>query len=550
MAKGPQTEFKFRKTDTIGAASAEHDREFLPTCFVITDEYEALKNKEDIRQIVLGRTGSGKSALFERLKEELPDRVITIEPDELALTYISNSQIIRFFSDLGVNLDPFYKLLWRHVLTVEVLRKHFESHANDEEGRWWDFLSNMFPAQTHEGKEAKQAVQYLRQWGEEFWVETEYRVKEITTTMENKLRDQIGLEIKPKFLQAGMSSIADSSLSEQEKAEVVNRGQHVVSETQVQDLSKVRRLLESLLTDRQKNYYLIIDRLDENWVEERLRYRLIMALLDSIKEIGRLSNVKVLVAVRRDLIDRVFTSQRGDGFQEEKYESLYLTVQWSSDQIMQLLDKRISNLVDRRYQKRPQVTHHDLLPKKVHNVPIVKFITERAQRPRDVISFFNNCIVAADGKPKLNVSELKDAEGQYSQQRLRALADEWNADYPELLYFVEVLKRRPQSFSLKQVEHNKIADLCLKLVIEPPRESGILTEQARSVVETFIDEEDFKRKLFMVFYRIGLVGLKLETFERASWIGESGQSVSASEINNRTGVMVHATYWRALGIKE
>ena len=116
MAKASQSEFKFRKTDTIGAASAEDDVEFLKACFVETEDYEVMKTKEDIRQIVLGRTGSGKSALFEYLKLEYPDRVISIEPHELALTHVSNSSVIKYFSDLGVNLDPFYKLLWRHVL--------------------------------------------------------------------------------------------------------------------------------------------------------------------------------------------------------------------------------------------------------------------------------------------------------------------------------------------------------------------------------------------------------------------------------------------------
>lgn len=48
MAKVDQSEFKFRKTDTIGTASAEDDLEFLQACFVKTDEYEVLKDKEDI----------------------------------------------------------------------------------------------------------------------------------------------------------------------------------------------------------------------------------------------------------------------------------------------------------------------------------------------------------------------------------------------------------------------------------------------------------------------------------------------------------------------
>ena len=550
MARLHQTEFKFRKTDTIGAASAEDDADFLQDSFVITEEYEALKDMDDIRQIVLGRTGSGKSALFERLKQEWADRVIAIEPDDLALTYISNSSTIRFFSELGVNLDPFYKLLWRHILTVEILRRHFESHFNHETENWWTRFTDMFPGQTRKDNDARKGIQYLQQWGETFWVETEYRVKEITTTMENRLQNEAALGLKLDQLKAGASFATTSRLSDEEKIEVVNRGQRVVSETQVQDLSKVRDLLAGVLTNRQKNYILLIDRLDENWVEEKLRFRLIMALLDSIKEVSRIKHIKVLVAIRRDLIDRVFRHVRVAGFQEEKYQSLYLPIQWTSDQLMEVLDRRIDNLVARRYEKRNRVAHNDVLPRKVNRVPITKFITYRAQRPRDIISFFNKCIEAAEGKPSLTVNTLKNAEGQYSRQRLRALADEWHADYPELSDFFDILKRRPKSFPLSQVKYNDISEICLKTTIEHVNEPGMLRAHAKNVSEDLADVYDFRRILFMVFYRIGLVGLKIASFERASWIGESGEGVSQSEINEKTGVVVHATYWRALGIRE
>ena len=547
MAKTYQSEFRFRKTDTIGAASAEDDTEFLNTCFVETGDYEILKNQSNIRQIILGRTGSGKSALFERLKHEEKGRVISIEPHDLALTYVSNSSMIKYFSDLGVNLDPFYKLLWRHVLTVEVLRKHFGPHSNSEEGRLWSTITQMFSGQTAKDKDAKQAVKYLQEWGEKFWLETEYRVKEITTKLEKELASEFG--INSDEFKIGASLEAKKMRSDAEKTQVVNRAQHVVSQAQVQDLSMVMNLLERVLSDRQKYYYILIDRLDENWIEEKLRYRLITALMNSLKEISRVPNIKGLVAIRRDLIERVFNLVRDSGFQEEKYQSLYLPLRWSPGQIIEVLDKRVSELVAQRYQKRKSVTHGDLLPKQIDKISIKDFITARAQRPRDVISFFNKCIEAADGKTRLNVDALKHAEGEYSRQRLRALGDEWYANYPGLLDFTDILKNRPASFSLSQVRDENIADLCLKSAIDHPEEHGMLREHARNVTEDLVNVKDFKRTLFMAFYRVGLIGLKLERFQSASWVDEFGQVISSSQIDDSTHVVVHPTYHRALGIQ-
>ena len=550
MAKVLQSDFKFRRSDRIGAASAEDDNQFLKECFVQTDEYEVLKDIEDIRQIVLGRTGSGKSALFERLKTELPEHVISIEPQELALTYVSNSPVIRYFSEIGVNLDPFYKLLWRHVLTVEVLRQHFASHAHDERGSLWEVLIDRFSSKSSEGKAVKEAVEYLREWGERFWVEVEFRVKEITKKMESDLTKELAGELRTSIIQGGAGRRVTEALSEEERVEVINRGQRVVSAAQVQNLSKAQNLLQSVLTDRQQYYYILIDRLDENWVEEKLRYRLIMTLLESVKELSNVPHIKVLVAVRRDLLDKVFRLLRdaGAGFQEEKYQSLYLPLHWSPKKLIEVLDRRVNALVVSRYQKRKKVTHRDLLPKKVDNAPVDEFITDRARRPRDVISLFNQCIDVAEGKTRVSVSALRKAEGAYSRHRLKALGDEWHAIYPGLLDFVDILKKRPPAFSLSRIADNEISELCLDSSIEHPSGPGVLREGARKVIGGPANTDDFKSTLLMAFYNVGLVGLKLETFEGTSWSDEAGQSVSRSEIDDQTGVVVHPTYWRALGI--
>ena len=126
-AKGSQSDtFRFRKHDIVGAADAEDDLDFLRSCFIDTGSLRVLKNCADPRRIVLGRTGSGKTALLKRLAEA-EERVIEVHPESLSLGYISNSTILRFFSSLGVNLDIFFKLLWRHVFTVEILKHHTSS---------------------------------------------------------------------------------------------------------------------------------------------------------------------------------------------------------------------------------------------------------------------------------------------------------------------------------------------------------------------------------------------------------------------------------------
>lgn len=139
----PKTDkFRFRKHDNIGAADAEGDR-FLNDCFVNTGDIEVLCNCTDCRSIVVGRTGSGKTAILQRIVET-EDRAIVISPEGLSLSYVSNSTIINYLSDLGVNLDVFYKLLWRHVFAVELIKRHFGINDEMDLNSFWSKVASYF----------------------------------------------------------------------------------------------------------------------------------------------------------------------------------------------------------------------------------------------------------------------------------------------------------------------------------------------------------------------------------------------------------------------
>lgn len=541
------SQFKFRRNDQIGTAGAEED-EFLSTCFVDTGDLSLVQNVSDHRQIILGRTGTGKTALLERLREVKGEYVITISPENLALTYVSNSTILKFFSDLGVNLDPFFKLLWRHIFTVEVLSTCFKHLGEPQEKSLLDRIASMFSGNSRNDKEMKEAIKYLQEWGSTFWQETEFRVKEITKKIESELGATLKAKLGTDNVGLGVGAEKAEKLTEGERAELCSRGQEIVSKAQVQDLHKVTKLLDAVLADRQKQYYIVIDGLDENWIEERLRYKLIMALILTAKDFIQVKNAKVIIALRRDLIERVFRLNRDSGFQEEKYQSLYLPLLWKKNDLIELLDRRIQALVRRRYTGQP-VSHRDFLPRQFNGVPITDYIFNIAQRPRDLISFFNICISTAQDLSKLGSRQLKDAEAEYSKFRLRALGDEWSADYPSLLDFVKILQRRPSSFKISAIKDKDIEEFCLDISVQNLGGRDVLQQQAMQVAEGLINGEAFKIFLMKVFYRIGLVGLKLQPYQAATWEGEGGTGISSLDVSSDSSVVIHPTYYRALGIK-
>ena len=93
--------FKFKKHDRIGALAAEQDSQFLQSCFVDTGAYELAQAADDNRVIIVGRTGTGKSAILRMLESNHRSRVVRIEPETLALAYVSNSTVLNSLQTLG-----------------------------------------------------------------------------------------------------------------------------------------------------------------------------------------------------------------------------------------------------------------------------------------------------------------------------------------------------------------------------------------------------------------------------------------------------------------
>ncbi|WP_243321293.1 hypothetical protein [Geothrix sp. SG200] len=532
--------FKFRRNDSIGATDADDDS-LLEDCFVDTGVTEVLMDTLDAKRLIVGRTGAGKTALIRRISEST-ERSIYLLPDSLALSYISNSTILRYLHSLGVKLDIFYKLLWRHVFAIELIKRHF--HIMDQQSKETvvDKIKGMFRNKKHD-----RVLSYLENWGQSFWLQTDYRVQEITEKLELELKASIQSMI-PGFK---FESSASGKSTEEEKIEIIHRAQEVINKVQIQELAKIIELIDDILSDPQIKYYILIDKLDEQWVDDGLKNYLIRALIETVRDFKRIHNAKIIIAIRRDLLDRVYQHTRDSGFQEEKYESLYLDLVWKKEELEQILDSRVNQLIRSRYTT-ARISYRDILPQKHLGKKVIDYICEISlMRPRDVIMFFNICIQKADGRSTINTQILQDAEGEYSRNRLRSLADEWSADYPNLLTFSSILKNRPSAFPVSEIFVNQCEDIVLDfLTTMPDHKVDCISELAKKYTEGTIDVFRFKREILTIFYRVGLIGLKIDSYDSIAWSTIGARTVSVSEINEQTRIYVHRCFWRVLGIRE
>lgn len=535
-------EFRFCRNDSVGTADAESDDRFLSDCFIETGDLDVLRDCSDPKRIIVGRTGSGKSALIRMLCER-EEHVIEIPPQNLSLGYIANSDIINFFEVAGVNLDLFYQLLWRHVLTVELLKYRYKINSESQKQ---SFLSNLL-SNIKRDRSKEQAIAYLREWGERFWDETEYRVKELTTKVESDLRASMGMD----FQGLKLDGAAGRKLTEEQKHEIVQRGTKVVNQIQIKALADVIRLLsDDVFNDPQDRYFLTIDDLDTVWVGEGLRYKLIRALIEAIRSFRKISYVKVIISIRLDLLNRVIEATRDGGFQEEKYDSLYLKLRWEKGQIERLINKRLERLVRQRYTTK-KIPVNELLPERIGQSTFIDYLVDRTFfRPRDAILFVNSCLFHADGKNRITNQMISAAEGEYSNRRLISLQEEWGITYPYLTRYSRILLQRPMSFKLGDISRADIEviyynDFCNDLdagdeIIDLATE--VILNGSGALI-------DLLQRLMMVLYEVGVVGIKTDTTSPTLWSFQSNDRPSQGSINSASVIYIHPMFWRILGTR-
>lgn len=529
---------RFRPGMTIGASAAEDDT-FLKACFVSTRFFKDASSLAGARSILLGRTGSGKSAVVLHL-ETSEKCVVRIEPEALALNYLSGSSVLRSLESLGVNLDIFYRLLWRHILAVELLKYYFKLRSESDFTRMKDFIAIKLGMD----KAKSAAFSYLEDWDSQFWAETEERIRHITSKLESDVRGHIGARL------AGGLGVG-AKFSEEEKKEVVNLAQEVVNKVQIKALGEIIKFLaEDVFDQPGSKCYLIIDKLDENWVDDSLRYRLIRALIETVKNFRKITNVRILVCLRSDLLDRVYTNTRDSGFQEEKYDDLNLKINWTPEELEEMLDKRVSHLIAQQYTQ-GQVRLRDVLPTKVGEKPILNYILERTlMRPRDAIAFVNAILEKGAGRTDIPEKIVRDAEASYSDLRKRALLFEWRVEHPQLEVYLSLLMGRKSRFPVEDISAQKIEDFAMALIQADPDSKDRLTGKAHALYDGKMSAAALRAEVLAELYKIGAIGIKPHSFESVLFSYLDSPVIDPLKIEDGVVISVHPMLWRALGVHK
>ena len=225
------------------------------------------------------------------------------------MSYITNSDVLNFLNAVGADLDLVFQYLWKHVLCIEFIRLRWS--IKDESSSRITFM-RFFELFGRDDRK-KKTLAYLKEWEGKFWITMDENIKELTEKLDDGIKAEFGADVNAFKTNFGYTN----TLSSERKSEIVTRSRNIIRPDQLAMLSQVIDLLAEQVGDSQNKFYIMMDKLDERWVDESIRFKLVRALMETLKTFRRIANLKIIVALRTDVLERVVQETRDVTFQRE-----------------------------------------------------------------------------------------------------------------------------------------------------------------------------------------------------------------------------------------
>ena len=511
------SEIVFKRSMNIGTISAESDNEFLENCFLATPEFEELCDFNSKKMILLGRTGSGKTALLNKIREKV-DCYIEVKPDTFALQYISNVPFVQRMEKEKINLDIFYKFLWLHELISQIVKNYFVYNKRklvDELSEKVDDLGRI-----------SQLKKYMNEYEGIFF--DEGTTEKITKEIEKQVSGFLGTDI----------ANINSKLSDNQKSEIETKASQYINKKQISQLKNIITLFKEYFgCNKQKKIAVVIDNLDENWIDLTSKYKLIDALLNAIRLFVDVPNMKILLAMRADLLTKTCDVTLR---QNEKDESFTLRLNWTSKMLKELLDKRIEFLFNYKYKKNSRITFSDMFNFYINDTPASDYIISRTMmRPRDVISFVNHCIFQADNETKIDERNVLEAEKIFRQERYKALEHEWGNIYGKIDTYFQIMYKLGNEFTLEDVFNGeKFTDIEVIAYSNNTLADRIYN---RTVDDKSL-KEGFAKDIINILFTMGLIGIKDKKTKMVNFATPYRATLSELDFANELCFEIHPLF--------
>jgi hypothetical protein len=529
---------------SLGGPDGEVDP-LLLECFVDTGDFSTAVQRDDHHRFLIGRTGAGKSSIFRKLAVDYENRVVVLHPSDLAFQYIINVQAVDELVKHGVQLDAFFKALWKHIILCTLARHRYKDPTPETRRTLSDRLFRR--AAEHTGK--RRAEEYLDAYANTFWQETDEHIRNEVDTLSKSVRAQA--KVGGDAVGVGASAGADASEQHEVSRELKERYQRIVNDAILQQPA-FEEFAEEILESEHHFVYLVIDDLDTTMVDDRVGNVLIRSLLHVVLDLRRVQYLKVLVGLRTNIFDQLHIGSRRRGGQEEKLRGGALHLTWTRADLEKVVEERL-HAASRKKKLGRVFRLSDVLPDRPEDgKDALSYILDRTlMRPRNLVNFLNLCLRMSTGKQRISWEVIHAVEPGYSQNRLDALRDEWNDPYFDIFRLFDQFRGAPRQMERRQLQ---IILENIALLREDDRFQGKLwlTPPCDAIwnASQTIDWGEQFGELAELLFDIGLLGFALDGVGPVVFGCDSPQvdPVVLRGASTKAVFAVHPTFHQALSI--
>lgn len=383
----------------------------LQGSFLKTSIYEQIKSRS--KSLVIGRKGSGKSALCLMLKRELNKEEKTyaslVTPDAIS------AEEIRRFQMTGINEQQSKKLIWRYIFLVQICKFLLEAVRRKHSLQESDWTLDSEQSLSSDWGNAQSCSSELKKI-REFLVEN--REVDDLNFQENFWRIINRIQTALTFKAFGQSV-------EVKAGQAPSEGLNFSSKLEFLE-SYLKKPLESL---KEYKFFLLVDKVDEIWDDDPSSNEMVIGLLMASKEINQMcNNVSCSIFLRTDIYEQL------QFFDKDKLRGDEVPVLWTSETLPEIILERARTSTENQ-ELSADVFWSDYFPQKVDGVNTSDFLLSHTlMRPRDIIQLCNLCIDTArrEGFNPVKSKHIQQALDVYSSWKLNDLIGEYRINYPFL----------------------------------------------------------------------------------------------------------------------
>lgn len=435
----------------FGSDDAERDAKngFLSKVFLKTSFYNRVRDGE--RELVVGRKGSGKSALCLSLKSALETEgrsVVLVTPKLLSVPKIQQLKVN------SISREESYVLSWKYVLLVKI---SFELIALIEKLN--------LEIEGHNKSLLRDVKKFLSENGE------------IKKGIWGKLLEALNV-FKKISAKIGLFDVGFEASNQQLQIDAANL------------LEGFEKKLENLLISLDYiDITILIDRIDEVWSPVEESELMVIGLINAIHDLNStLHNTRIVLFLRSDIYDILKFNDA------DKLRNLEERIIWSEVDLKQLIVTR------GKISSGSNITDVDALwglffDDKVNGDDSFNYILDRTlKRPRELIQFCNLSLTLAQnkGQNKITKSIILEAEGQYSNWKLNDLASEFLVQHPFLRDLLALFQGFQPEFTRDEFDE---------------RYGAVQKKLARQYPELYSLGAN---SMLQVLFRIGFLGAKID----------------------------------------